>query len=162
MKENLFKYKIKIKYFQIVSAHVYGVLMIGDDFLLGVAMLNLKFAVGTEARDEGEGVIHCGYYCVSGLTIKNATERVRIIPEGERSAIVYLGSVDIIQGENLAALDKAFRNFIDACRKKLLFPVLCTLAPIPTHQLGNRKSTLVDFNNCLRFVVILRVAGNLK
>lgn len=124
--------------------------MIGDDFPLGVVMLDHNFPHEYEEKD-GKDVLCCGF-CMSGLTIKDATACVEGMKKEKRTCIVYLGSMDIILGKNLSEMEKDFKNFIQKCREKILFPILCTLAPIPTHQLGTRKITLLEFNHFLELI----------
>lgn len=125
-------------------------MIVGDDFPLGVVMIDLNFPDEYEKRGNQE-VLYCGL-CKSGLTIKDATESILKSKKDDRTIIVYLGSVDIIQGRNLTDLKKDFNDFIQACRVKHFYPTLCTLAPIPTHQLGTRKATLLEFNKHLEAV----------
>lgn len=113
-------------------------------------MLDLNFPDQYEKNGDKE-VLYCGL-CKSGLTIKDATESIREQIRETRNIIVYLGSVDIIKGRNLAELQKDFTGFLLACTEKRFTPVLCTLAPIPTHQLGTRKAALLEFNKYLEAV----------
>lgn len=91
-------------------------------------------------------------FCKSGLTIKDATQSVLKLTKKDRTCIVYLGSTDIIKGHFFADLQNDFHEFINACRVNRFFPILCTLAPIPTHQLGTRQTVLLDFNKFLEAV----------
>lgn len=121
--------------------------MIGDDFLLGVAVVDLGFKSQFEEMDEND-VLYSGL-CASGQTISLATERIRKLEKMDRTVLVYLGSIDIIKGRRGVDMQKDFNEFINVCREKGIFPILCTLAPIPTHQLGDRRWMLNQFNEYL-------------
>ena len=136
------------KNFQHITPHLFGLPIIGDDFPLGVLMLSYEF--NTEHENE---VLCCGL-CKSGQTIQAATERVKSMEEKSGHIIVYLGSIDIIKGRNMGDIRVDFDKFIEACRAKKLTPILCTLAPLPSHQLGNRKWTLNEFNQNIFRVAI--------
>lgn len=117
---------------------------------MGVVRIDFNFPEDFDNENENE-ILKCGL-CKSGLTIKGATEIVLGQDKTDRCAIVYVGSVDIITGRSLADLQNDFKEFINACRERRLYPILCTLAPIPTHQLGSRKAVLQDFNKFLEAV----------
>lgn len=120
-------------------------MLIGDDFLLGFAMKILN-----EKPTKDGGILHIGL-CISGLTIAKATEKLRGIKnQNFNKAIVYLGSFDIINGRELIELMNDFENFVKVCKDMEINAVACTLAPLLSHETGNRKATLEGFNKFLK------------
>lgn len=96
------------------------------------------------------GILQIGL-CISGLTIAAATEMLgRINNLNFNKAIVYLGSFDIVNDRELIELMNDFENFIRMCKSKKITAVVCTLAPLPFHEEGNRKATLDGFNKFLK------------
>lgn len=125
---------------------MYGSVLIGDDFLMGIAMFNLNF----HTEKDVNGLLQSGL-CVSGLTIAAAVQRIlkRTDSSECKTALIYLGSLDIINGRELVQMMCDFNLLMEACCTMNLKPILCTLAPIQTHQLNNRKETLKGFNQFL-------------
>lgn len=108
-------------------------------------MCNLKYRAVKE-----NGLLQAGL-CVSGLTIAAATQRVlkQVDKTKCKHAIIYLGSMDIINGRELVQMMFDFNQLMIACSEMNVRPILCTLAPILNHQLNNRKETLMGFNQFL-------------
>lgn len=120
-------------------------MLIGDDFLLGFAMLELK-----EQTNRNGNLLQSGL-CVSGMTISMATNRLRAIRNHKfERVLIYLGSFDIINGRELIELMNDFDELIEVCKKKQLKAIACTLAPLPLHEYGNRLDTLKGFNKYLK------------
>jgi maternal-effect protein oskar len=118
---------------------------LGDDFLLGFAILELK----EEANRTG-GLLQSGL-CVSGMTISKATSKLRDLRNQKFDRIlIYLGSFDIINGKQLIELMNDFDELVDVCLRMNLKAVACTLAPLPLHEEGNRMETLMGFNKYLK------------
>lgn len=119
--------------------------LIGDDFLLGFSMIELK-----QKPIKENGILQSGL-CFSGLTISTATEKIREIKKPNfNKAIVYLGSFDIVNGKELIELMNDYEIFVKECKSKKINAVACTLAPLPRHEEGNRKATLEGFNKYLK------------
>lgn len=123
---------------------MYGSLLIGDDFLLGFAVYKLGFSAF-----KLKGKLQSGF-CASGMTISEATHRIREIEDDRlKTAIIYLGSIDIANGRELIEMMQDFADLMKACGEKNIRPVLCTLAALPNFITGNRKETLDGFNTYL-------------
>lgn len=150
---------------------MYGSVLIGDDFFLGLASFFIRF----QAFYNDDGVFHSGF-CASGLTFHAAIELISKIPMDDRNArsgIVYLGSMDIINGRSFKQITEDFNRFVEVCKLRNFHLVICTLAPIPSHQLGFRRSILKQFNVYLRenpfncpvidvYKAFLRVTGDFE
>lgn len=121
--------------------------MIADDFLIGVATISLNYRLDRTK----EGRPQAGF-CISGQTIAGATKRIleQFDKDMKGTVIIYLGSMDVIIGRELVEMMSDFNFLISACIKMNKKPIICTLAPIPTHQLQNRKEILEGFNEFLR------------
>lgn len=120
-------------------------MLVGDDFLLGFAMLELK-----ENVNRNNGLLQSGL-CVSGMTISAATHKLRGVRNQKFERIlIYLGSFDIINGKQLIELMNDFDELVGVCKRKGLKAVACTLAPLPFYENGNRQETLIGFNKYLK------------
>jgi maternal effect protein oskar len=117
--------------------------LIGDDFLLGLAIFKLKYRA-----EKKRGVLQAGM-CVSGLTIAAAKERLSSLNENIKTAIICIGSIDIAIGRELIQMMQDILDLLVACVNRHIHPVLCTLPPLPNYMLGNRKETLIEFNRYL-------------
>lgn len=113
---------------------MYGTVLIGDDFLLGVACFYLKFFGNFDNKVFNSG------YCKSGQTIQDATEHIKELIEEDdaspKAGLVYLGASDIVMGKKFFEMKKDLDEFVIVCQKRKFNLVLCTLTPIPSHQ-GN-------------------------
>lgn len=120
--------------------------MIGDNYVLGVAMYQLNY----KAVKNNFGWYESGF-CVSGQTIAGTAKRIKANVDKNRPqrALIYVGSMDIINGRELIEMITEFNILIKTCLEMNVGPILCTLAPIPSHQLNNRKETLKGFNEFL-------------
>ena len=84
---------------------------------------------------------------MSGLTIKEAMYKVKEIEDDRhKTAIIYVGSIDIAAGRELIEMMQDMTLLMQACCEKNIKPILCTLAVIPNYLLGNRRETLNGFN----------------
>lgn len=119
--------------------------MIGDDFLLGLVVFTLHYNAAKQ-----KGRLQTGL-CVSGLTIYEAVLRVRNIQDfsSPKSALIYIGSIDIAKGRELIEMIQDFNMLMNICAEKNLRPVLCTLATMPNYCNGNRRDTILGFNKFL-------------
>jgi hypothetical protein len=127
--------------------NIYGTIIISDDFLIGITTKLLNFKT-----DKVDGVLQSGF-CVSGLTIAGAKKMIEETVSDDRykSALIYLGSVDILQNKYLITMMQEFTDFLVVCIKKKIHPVLCTLAPLPNILLNDdRIDILKAFNLFLR------------
>jgi hypothetical protein len=108
-------------------------------------MLELK-----EQSSRNGGLLQSGL-CVSGMTIKMATNKLRgLRNQGFERILIYLGSFDIIDGKELIEMMNDFDELVEVCKRKQLKAVACTLAPLPSHEEGNRIETLIGFNKYLK------------
>lgn len=84
---------------------------------------------------------------MSGMTIMNAVYKVKEIEDDRhKTAIIYVGSIDIAAGKELIEMMQDLTLLMQACAEKNIKPILCTLAVLPNYMLGNRKDTLNGFN----------------
>lgn len=127
-------------------AHLLDFVLLGDDFLLYLARmeLNCKFK-------KYEKVLQSGL-CVSGQTIQAATKRIRrMFDFSEKSVIVNIGSVDIMKGKPLVQIEHDFRELIDTLIRKGFRPILTTLAPIANHSYdADMKARVERFNEFIK------------
>lgn len=79
-----------------------------------------------------------------------AKEKVEQEIETGKIIIVNIGSTDILNNRELVELMADMINFLIACEKKEVIPILTTLAPLPTFALGNRREILLGFNKFLK------------
>jgi hypothetical protein len=120
---------------------LYGSLLIGDDFLLGIAMYKLGYGAS-----KLRGRLQSGF-CMSGMTIKDAMYKVKEIEDDRhKSAIIYVGSIDIAAGRELIEMMQDLTQLMKSCAEKNIKPILCTLAVLPNYLLGNRNDTLKGYN----------------
>ncbi|KAG5684147.1 hypothetical protein PVAND_013388 [Polypedilum vanderplanki] len=127
--------------------HVCGTIIIADDFFLGITTKHLNFKAFKQ-----DGVLQSGF-CVSGLTIAAAKKMVdeTICDDRYKTALIYLGSIDIIQDKYLINIMQEYTDFLALCIKKKIHPVLCTLAPMPNLELiGDRLEVFNAFNVFIR------------
>lgn len=108
-----------------------------------------KNDLGFRVSKSENGYLQCGS-CTNGLSIKMAQSKVEQEIEPGKFIIVNIGSTDILNSHQLIELMEDMINFLSTCKKKDVFPILTTLAPLPTFSIGNRKSVLLNFNKFLR------------
>lgn len=115
------------------NAHFYDHQLIGDDFFLSMAKMELKcrFLPGHRILQSG--------LCISGQTIADATRRVLSVPNLSRKVIVNLGSVDILHGRDLIEIQHDFLVLIKTLEARGVTPVVTTLAPLANY--GHRTGT---------------------
>ncbi|XP_070508627.1 maternal effect protein oskar [Chironomus tepperi] len=123
------------------APNLYGSLLIGDDFFLGVSIYKLGYSASKQ-----RGRLQSGF-CMSGMTIKDAMYKIKEIEDDRhKTAIIYVGSIDIAMGRELIEMMQDMTLLMQACAEKNIKPILCTLAILPNYLLGNRKETLKGFN----------------
>lgn len=99
-------------------------------------------------------------YCISGQTIRDATDRIkRITHSNNMKIIVNLGTVDILHGRDLADMCQDYLNLIKYCERRNITIIATTLAP-----LANRKFCAGDTEKWQEFNKFLmkRVAGKIQ
>ncbi|CAD7093050.1 unnamed protein product [Hermetia illucens] len=127
------------------SAHLYIYQLLGDDFFLFMAKmeLNCQFTLGHRILQSG--------LCVSGQTIASAAERVRTFRNLSKYIIVNIGSVDILHGRDLMDMKHDFLELMKAFRLRNIFPIVTTLAPLANnYHRPCLKQNLEHFNEFLR------------
>lgn len=126
-------------------AHLYNYQLLGDDFFLSMAKmeLNCKFRPGHKILQSG--------LCISGQTIADATKRVIEAPYINPRIIVNIGSVDILHEHDLMDIEHDFMNLMEAFHSRSIYPIITTLVPLANY--GHRakvKKNLEKFNDFLR------------
>lgn len=130
------------------NPNLYRCELLADDNILNIAEFDLKYQRTPNQRLRQSG------HCVSGLTIANATRRVREMDsEHVNHVIVNVGSIDIVQGRQLIQMVNDFMSLISILQHKEINPIFTTLAPLPGNADGNKKETLNGFNHFLRETV---------
>ncbi|XP_061388098.1 maternal effect protein oskar [Musca vetustissima] len=127
------------------EAHLLDFLLLGDDFFLYMARMELRCKFKKRQK-----VLQSGL-CVSGQTISAAIKRVLNLNDNGRSIIVNIGSVNIMQGRQLIQIQHEYRELLTIMLKKGIRPILTTLAPLAnyTHD-GEMKRTLERFNQFVK------------
>ncbi|XP_073830380.1 oskar [Musca autumnalis] len=127
------------------EAHLLDFLLLGDDFFLYMARMELRCKF-----KKHEKILQSGL-CVSGQTIGAAIKRVVKLNDNGRSIIVNIGSVNIMQGRQLIQIEHDYRQLITIMLKKGIQPILTTLAPLAnyTHNV-EVKRTLERFNQFIK------------
>jgi hypothetical protein len=148
--------KILLKVFSSILSfqglpRLYGAVLLGDDNFLNIAAFNLNFEV-TYKETPRSRIRSCGY-CVSGLTISKAIVLIENMDDSVQHLLINVGSVDIAEGRELIEMVHDLQNLLTACDFVGIDPILTTLPPLPNHMLGNRKETLIGFNEVLRHQV---------
>lgn len=126
---------------------LYNGTLVGDQFFLHIAVNSLKYKYTkplfySQNKESG--------YCVSGQTIKQATERLRAFPPASKYIFVNLGSVDIANGRLLMEITMDMVDLVKTCHEINVLPVLTTLPPLVNYGFADRKITLMQFNNYIR------------
>lgn len=130
----------------------YKCLLVGDNFFLNLAVMNMGFRMMTSDR-----ILQSGY-CVSGLTINEARRNIEGMPSNQ-IIILNIGSTDIAQGKELIDLICDASRLFKACIANEISPILTTIAPLANYRTGNRAAVTSSFNeflmhNQLNFPVI--------
>lgn len=124
---------------------MYGTILISDDFFLGIAQHILNYRLS-----KINGILQCGM-CVSGLTISEASNKIEELNDHRnKTALVYLGSIDIAMDKQSIELIQDLSEFVFKCHRLDIRPILCTLAPMPNFIHGNRLTALKNFNDFIR------------
>lgn len=143
-----FKESFRLKYKICLSLqeapNLYSYTLVGDHNLLNLALFDMKFMAKSGERIRQSG------HCVSGLTIRGATERIFNMDKSVDRIIVNVGAVDIAEGRQLIQLIHDLNMFLKACDEMKITAVLTTLAPLPHHMRGNKKEILIGFNEYIR------------
>ena len=87
-------------------------------------------------------------FCVSGLTIAEATRNIEKIGSN-KIVLLNVGSVDIIQGKELVDLICDMFRLIKVCDNHRITPILTTILPVVNCRAGNRVSVTDGFNEFL-------------
>uniref|UniRef100_A0A1I8MS01 HTH OST-type domain-containing protein n=1 Tax=Musca domestica TaxID=7370 RepID=A0A1I8MS01_MUSDO len=127
------------------EAHLLDFLLLGDDFFLYMARMELRCKFKKRQK-----VLQSGL-CVSGQTIGAAIKRVIGLQDNGRSIILNIGSVNIMQGRQLIQIEHEYRELLTIMLKKGIQPILTTLAPLAnyTHDM-EMKRTLERFNKFIK------------
>ncbi|XP_013106491.2 maternal effect protein oskar [Stomoxys calcitrans] len=127
------------------DAHLLDFLLMGDDFFLFMARMELRCKFKKHQRILQSGL------CVSGQTINAAIKRINALNDNGRSIIVNIGSVNIMQRRQLVQIEHDFRELIKAMLKKGINPILTTLAPLANYNHENDvKNNLERFNEFIK------------
>lgn len=122
----------------------YKCLLVGDNFLLNLAVMDMGFRMMTSDR-----VLQSGY-CVSGQTIAEATRNIEGMPCNQ-IIILNIGSVDIAHGKELIDLMYEMVALFKTCMDNEITPIVTTLAPLANYRTGNRGDVTNGFNEFLRY-----------
>lgn len=127
------------------NGFLYNYQLIGDDFFLTVATMELHSSFNNKHRICQSG------YCISGQTIRDVTHRVLNWPHLSNNVIVNIGSVDILHGHNLFEMIADFRDMMCAFGQRGIHPIVTTLPPLAnmTH-IPDVVMTVAKFNEYLR------------
>ncbi|XP_075146702.1 oskar [Haematobia irritans] len=127
------------------EAHLLDFLLLGDDFFLFMARMELRCKFKKHERILQSGL------CVSGQTINAAIKRINALTDSDRSIIVNIGSVNIMQRRQLIQIEHEFRELINTMLKKGIKPILTTLAPLGnySHEV-DVKCNLERFNEFIK------------
>ncbi|XP_055382604.1 maternal effect protein oskar [Condylostylus longicornis] len=127
------------------TARIYDYQLLGDDFFLTLARIELgcKFKRGNLRKQSG--------HCISGQTIQEATFRILNEENLHDKIIINIGSVDILQGHHLIDIQQDFLQLLLAFEKRNIIPILTTLAPLANsgHK-ADIKKNLECFNEFIR------------
>lgn len=102
-------------------AALYDYDLVGDDFLMSVAKIDLKCTL-TEGH-----VNHCGL-CVSGQTIRSAAQRLR--GYADMKIILNIGSVDLLHGRDFLDMREDFLHLMEICDQRNIQVIITTLVPL--------------------------------
>lgn len=116
-------------------AHLFDFDLVGDDFMLYLARMELKCKFKT-----GEKILQSGL-CVSGQTIKAAAKRISQQRFVNSRMIINIGSVDILQGKSLVQIQHDFLELLAVLREREIYPIVTTLAPL---ALYNHEKSVKD------------------
>jgi hypothetical protein len=123
------------------------VVVISDDFFLNIAT-----RVQSYKAEKIDGILQSGF-CVSGLTISGAKSMIEaaVVDDRYRTALIYLGSIDIISNKFLIDMMQNLSELICMCLNKGIRPILSTIAPMPKLKKNDeRLKVLEGFNTYIR------------
>lgn len=110
------------------GAHLFDFDLLGDDFMLYLARMELKCKF-----KPGEKILQSGL-CVSGQTIAAATKRISQLRYVNNRMIINIGSVDILQGKPLVKIQHDFLELLAVLRERGVTPIVTTLAPLALYS----------------------------
>lgn len=98
----------------------------------------------------GKGIQRNGL-CISGQSIRDATERIERLPEQSNMKIVVnLGSIDILHGSDLTDMCQDYKELMKVCERRRIETVITTLAPLANRRhCSNDTKKLHQFNEFL-------------
>lgn len=117
------------------GAHLFDFDLLGDDFMLYLARMELKCRF-----KPGEKILQSGL-CVSGQTISSAIKRICQQRRINSRMIINIGSVDILQGKPLIQIQHDFLELLSVLRERGVCPIVTTLAPL---ALYNHEKSIKD------------------
>lgn len=120
----------------------YKSILVGDNFFLNLAVMNMGFRMSYEERTMQSG------YCVSGLTIEQAIIHVESMSPNQL-IMLNIGSADIAMGKELIDLIYGMLRLLRACKVAEVTPILTTLLPMLNYRQGHRASVMNEFNEFL-------------
>ncbi|XP_043470762.1 maternal effect protein oskar-like [Leptopilina heterotoma] len=127
--------------------------LIGDDFLLQLAIKELKVPIWRKAE---KSALYTGL-CVSGQTIRQCIRKLDTMNAISDRITIMLGAVDIYQGRTLEQMRADYRELLNLIEIKFNIPrtsiTLCTIPPLANLSFRidfEKCSTLHLFNNWLR------------
>ncbi|XP_059621648.1 uncharacterized protein LOC132265143 isoform X2 [Phlebotomus argentipes] len=131
------------------NPHLGGYTLIGDDFFLEMARLEMGFG-----RKPGHR-IHQSGMCVSGQTIQAAFDRMLYSPD--KRVILNLGTVDLLHGRDALDIINDYNRLLRMLKNKGIEVIITTLPPIVNHSyLGSLKRNwevlnafLIQQENCV-------------
>lgn len=125
------------------SPEFYGCPLVGDNFLLRLAVMEMGFKMLIDENRYKSGM------CVSGQTIQEATAGLENLC-GNQVVIVNIGSIDIINGKELVEIILDVMRFLKVCQRKSIVPIITTLPPLGLYGVGNYSEVLQHYNDFLR------------
>lgn len=120
----------------------YKSILVGDNFFLNLAVMNMGFRMTYEKRLMQSGC------CVSGLTINKAIAQVESMSPNQL-IMLNIGSADIAMGKELVDLIYGMLKLLRACKAAEVTPILTTLLPMLNYRQGHRASVMNEFNEFL-------------
>lgn len=89
--------------------------------------------------------------CISGQSIRNATERIKRYPYTENMKIISnLGAVDILHGRELSDVCQDYVNFIKICDHRGIKAVITTIPPLANRLHSQDEQTRHELNYFLK------------
>lgn len=118
----------------------------GDDFFLDMARRGLGYPV---PRNHNIGRERLGLM-ESGMTIKQAAKKIRVVPYICKNILIHVGSTDILHGRSLIDMYFDFLELESELHQRNIKAVFCTLAPL-AHLWGDRRirDDIMAFNQFL-------------